>query len=92
MLNATGMRMRKKYLVFRKDGNGNERMTLGVFSSKKRAESSIRKDSTQLSAACRESCPEASPYLESGNDECLLVLRPGKEVRYRMEICLEDKI
>jgi len=92
MLNATGMRMRKKYLVFRKDGDGNERMTLGVFSSKKRAESSIRKDSTELSAACHESCPDASPYLESGNDEYRLVLRPGKEVIYRLEICLEDKI
>lgn len=84
--------MRKKYLVFRKDGNGNERMTLGVFSSRKRAESSIRKDSTQLSGACRESCPDASPYLESGKDEYRLVLRPGNEVRYWLEICLEDKI
>lgn len=92
MLNATGMRMRKKYLVFRKDGDGNERMTLGVFSSRKRAESSIRKDSTELSAACRESCPDALPYLESGNDEYRLALRPGKEVIYRLEICLEDKI
>ena len=92
MLNATGMSMRKKYLVFRKDGNGNERMTLGVFSSRKRAESSIRKDSTQLSAACRESCPDASPYLESGKDEYRLVLRPGNEIRYWLEICLEDKI
>ena len=82
-------RTRKKYLVFRKDKDV-ERELVGVFSSRKRASDAIGSECRKEVVSCEEKHSGFTAFVENTGDGVRLVTGPGKEMRFSIEMRLED--
>ena len=85
----TMKRERKKYLVFRKDREG-ERMSYGVFSSHRKAEAAVFADCARLAEMHRAKCPDDRPLLERVRDGFRLAIGKQVEIQYSLATKCED--
>ena len=79
-------RIRKKYLVYRKDGD-EEGKLVGVFSSRRRASEAVR---SECSKAVAEKRSGFRAFIEKTADGTRLVTAPGEETVYTIEMVWED--
>lgn len=80
-------RTRKEYLVIRHDRKG-ERAILGVFSSRKKADSALSQDAKDLASGKGD----GPAFIEKGKASSRLVLPQRKVICYRVHAVEEDKI
>ena len=83
-------RVRKKYLVYRKDGEG-ERELVGIYSSGKRATSAVRADCSKTRTSVWGTLSFGIPFIERNGDVTRLVVSPDREILYSIEILCEDE-
>ena len=83
-------RVRKKYLVYRKDGEG-ERELAGIYSSGKRAASAVRADCSKTRTSIWGTLLLGIPFIERNGDVTRLVVSPDREILYSIEILCEDE-
>ena len=82
-------RMRKKYLVYKKDGEG-ERELVGIFSSGRKAAGAVRADCSRMRASLQEAPSSGVPFIERTGTVTRLVLPRKREISYSIEILCED--
>ena len=82
--------MRKKYLVYRKDGEG-ERELVGIYSSGKRATSAVRADCSKTRTSVWGTLSFGIPFIERIGDVTRLVVSPDREIVYSIETLCEDE-
>ena len=81
--------MRKKYLVYRQDGDG-ERELVGIFSSGRKAAGAVRSDCSRTRVSLPgTSCPGV-PFMERIGADTRFVPARGREVVYSIVTLCED--
>ena len=83
------MKLRKKYLVYRREGDG-EWDLVGVFSSGKKARRAITADCRRLVEVPLIGRPPCVPFVERWGAGLRLVHAAGQEFVYRVETLCED--
>ena len=82
-------RMRKKYLVYRRDGDG-ERELVGIFSSGRKAAGAVRSDCSRTRVSLPGTPRPGVPFIERMGADTRFVPIPGREVISSIEILYED--